>query len=108
MGLQRVPFSSTNIPQGRIPQSVMPYGAASEGSVATTISGMDSMAVLEQNLNVARGFQPFGEREMEAIRERVRPLAADGRYELCKTTTKYDGKVGREQHHYPPVEKLPV
>ena len=108
MGLQRVPFSSTNIPQGRIPQGVMPYGAASEGSVATTISGMDSMAVLEQNLNVARGFQPFGEREMEAIRERVRPLAADGRYELCKTTTKYDGTVGREQHHYPPVEKLPA
>ena len=76
--------------------------------VATTISGMDSMAVLEQNLRVARGFQPFGEQEMAAIRERVRPLAADGRYELFKTTTKYDGKVGREQHHYPPTEKLPV
>jgi uncharacterized protein len=76
--------------------------------VATTISGMDSMFVLEQNLRVAKGFQPFGEQEMAAIRERVRPLAADGRYELFKTTTKYDGKVGREQHHYPPVEKLPV
>ena len=76
--------------------------------VATTISGIDSMFVLEQNLRVARGFQPFGEQEMAAIRERVRPLAADGRYELFKTTTKYDGKVGREQHHYPPTEKLPV
>ena len=76
--------------------------------VATTISGMDSMFVLEQNLRVARGFQPFAEQEMAAIRERVRPLAADGRYELFKTTTKYDGKVGREQHHYPPTEKLPV
>lgn len=76
--------------------------------VATTISGIDSMAVLAQNLNVARGFQPFGEQEMAALRERVRPLAADGRYELFKTTTKYDGKVGREQHHYPPTEKLPV
>jgi uncharacterized protein len=76
--------------------------------VATTISGMDSMFVLEQNLRVARGFQPFADQEMAAIRERVRPLAADGRYELFKTTTKYDGKVGREQHHYPPTEKLPV
>jgi predicted aldo/keto reductase-like oxidoreductase len=76
--------------------------------VATTISGMDSMVVLEQNLKVARGFQPFGEREMVALRERVRPLAADGRYELFKTTTKYDGNVGREQHHYPPKEKLPA
>jgi predicted aldo/keto reductase-like oxidoreductase len=76
--------------------------------VATTISGINSMVVLEQNLRVARGFQPFGEREMAAIRERVRPLAADGRYELFKTTTKYDGKVGREQPHYPPTEKLPA
>jgi hypothetical protein len=23
-------------------------------------------------------------------------------------TTKYDGKVGREQHHFPTVEKLPL
>jgi aryl-alcohol dehydrogenase-like predicted oxidoreductase len=76
--------------------------------VATTISGMDSMVVLQQNLSVARGFQPFGEQEMAAIRERVRPLAADGRYELFKTTTKYDGKIGRQQHHYPPPEKLPA
>jgi predicted aldo/keto reductase-like oxidoreductase len=76
--------------------------------VATTISGMDSLVVLEQNLNVARGFKPFGEQEMAALRDRVRPLAADGRYELFKTTTKYDGNVGREQHHYPPKEKLPA
>jgi len=76
--------------------------------VATTISGMDSLVVLEQNLGVARGFKPFGEQEMAGLRERVRPLAADGRYELFKTTTKYDGNVGREQHHYPPKEKLPA
>lgn len=76
--------------------------------VATTISGMDSMAILEQNLRVARGFQPLAAEHMALIRERVRTLAADGRYELFKTTTKYDGKVGREQHHYPSAEKLPV
>ena len=76
--------------------------------VATTISGMDSLGVLEQNLKVARGFQPFTPDQLTAIRERVRTLAGDGRYELFKTTTKYDGKVGREQHHYPATEKLPV
>ena len=76
--------------------------------VATTISGIDSLVVLEQNLRVARGFQPFAAEQMAAIRERVRTLAADGRYELFKTTTMYDGKVGREQHHYPTKEKLPV
>jgi uncharacterized protein len=76
--------------------------------VATTISGMDSVGVLEQNLKVARGFKPFTTEAMQALRDRARPLAADGRYELFKTTTKYDGKVGREQHHYPPQQKLPA
>jgi uncharacterized protein len=76
--------------------------------VAVTISGMDSLAVLQQNLGVARGFKPLNAREMAEIRERAHPLAADGRYELFKTTTKYDGKVGREQHHFPPEEKLPL
>jgi len=64
--------------------------------VATTISGMDSLAVPEQNLKVALGFQPLGKEKMASLREQVRTLAADGRFELFKTTTKYDGKVGRD------------
>ena len=35
-------------------------------------------------------------------------FAADGRFELFKTTKKYDGDVGREQHHYPTAEQLPA
>jgi aryl-alcohol dehydrogenase-like predicted oxidoreductase len=76
--------------------------------VGTTISGMDSLGVLEQNLEVARGFQPMSASEMQALRERVKVYAADGRFELFKTTKKYDGAVGREQHHYPTVQKLPA
>jgi aryl-alcohol dehydrogenase-like predicted oxidoreductase len=76
--------------------------------VSTTISGMESLAVLQQNLKIASGFKPLSAEAMQATREHVRNFAADGRYELFKTATKYDGKVGREQHHYPTVEKLPV
>jgi predicted aldo/keto reductase-like oxidoreductase len=76
--------------------------------VATTISGIDSLGVLERNLQVARGFRPLTAEAMQGLRESARSLAADGRYELFKTSTKYDGKVGREQHHYPPPEKLPA
>jgi uncharacterized protein len=76
--------------------------------VATTISGMDSIEVLEQNLRVARGFTALSAQDMQELRERTRMFAADGRYELFKTTTKYDGKVGREQHHYPTAQKLPA
>ncbi len=76
--------------------------------VATTISGMDSLGVLEQNLAIAKGLQTMKPEEMQALRERVRVFAADGRYELFKTTKKYDGEVGREQHHYPNSQKLPA
>jgi aryl-alcohol dehydrogenase-like predicted oxidoreductase len=76
--------------------------------VATTISGMDSLGVLEQNLGIAKGFQPMKPQEMQALRERVKVFAADGRLELFKTTKKYDGDVGRQQHHYPTSEQLPA
>ncbi len=45
---------------------------------------------------------------MLALRERCRPLAADGRAELFKTTKIYDGKDGREQHGFPRTAELPA
>jgi uncharacterized protein len=83
-------------------------GYAMSLPVATTISGMDSLAALEQNLGIVRNFKPMDANEMQSLRDRVRTFALDGRYELFKTSKKYDGKIGREQHHYPPPEKLPV
>jgi uncharacterized protein len=76
--------------------------------VATTISGVDTMQVLDQNLKVAVNFQPLADAEMQSLRDQCRFLASDGRLELFKMTTKYDGKVGREQHHFPSVEELPI
>jgi aryl-alcohol dehydrogenase-like predicted oxidoreductase len=76
--------------------------------VAVTISGMESMGVLQQNLEIARGFQPMTAAEMKALRDRCRPHASDGRFELFKTTKKYDGDTGREQHGYPSAEELPA
>ena len=76
--------------------------------VATTISGVDSMEVLDQNLQVAVNFKPLETPEMQALRDQCRFLASDGRLELFKMTTKYDGKVGREQHHFPTVQELPL
>jgi hypothetical protein len=76
--------------------------------VATTISGMDSMDVLEQNLAVAADFKPMTEAERKVLEDRVRQWSADGRYELFKTTVKYDGDVGRQQHQFPAAEKLPA
>jgi uncharacterized protein len=76
--------------------------------VATTICGIDSLDVLSQNVGIARGFKPMSPQEMQALRERCRPCSGDGHLELFKTTKKYDGRVGREQHGYPPPEQLPL
>jgi aryl-alcohol dehydrogenase-like predicted oxidoreductase len=74
--------------------------------VATTISGIDAMRVLRQNLKVAAGFRPMTKRAMAALRRRVRDEATDGRFELYKTTARHEGPVGREQHGYPTDEEL--
>jgi aryl-alcohol dehydrogenase-like predicted oxidoreductase len=74
--------------------------------VATTVSGIDSMKVLRQNLRIAQGFKPMTQRQMDALRKRVRTEAEDGRYELYKTTATHDGKVGRKQHHFPSDDEL--
>jgi len=76
--------------------------------VATTISGVDTMEVLDQNLRVAIGFQPLDVAAMQALRDQCRREAADGHLEQFKMTTKYDGKIGREQHHFPTVQELPL
>jgi aryl-alcohol dehydrogenase-like predicted oxidoreductase len=75
--------------------------------VSTTISGIDSIEVLRQNLGVARGFTPMSASRMEALRARCARYAADGHLELYKSTTFYDGAVGREQHGYPSSKELP-
>jgi predicted aldo/keto reductase-like oxidoreductase len=72
--------------------------------VATTIVGIDSRKVLRQDLQVARGFKPLLDREMEALRRQSAELAADGRFELYKTTAKHEGPIGRAQHGFPPTE----
>ena len=74
--------------------------------VATIISGIDSMRVLRQNVRAASDFKPMSERQMEALRKRVRDEAADGRFELYKTTAAHDGTVGRRQHGFPGNEEL--
>jgi aryl-alcohol dehydrogenase-like predicted oxidoreductase len=74
--------------------------------VATTISGIDSMRILRQNVAVAAGFKPMTARQMAALRRRVADDAADGRYELYKTSAMHEGRIGREQHGFPSEEEL--
>ncbi|MDB6019758.1 MAG: Ferredoxin [Pedosphaera sp.] len=69
--------------------------------VAVTICGMDSQKVLQQNLMVARGFKPLTEAEMDALRNKCAATAADGRYEVYKSTLRFDNPVTRLPHGFP-------
>jgi aryl-alcohol dehydrogenase-like predicted oxidoreductase len=66
--------------------------------VASVVSGIDSRQVLQQNLAIVRRFTPMTAAEMQALRTRVAQYAMDGRFELFKSTNRYDGRIGREQH----------
>jgi aryl-alcohol dehydrogenase-like predicted oxidoreductase len=99
--------SGEAIVQGALtPTEALSYAMSIPG-VSTTISGMDSMDVLDQNLNILRDFQPLGEKQLAELREHGRRFN-DGRYELFKSTLKYDGDLGREQHNYPTSAELPA
>ncbi len=69
--------------------------------VTVTITGMESLDVLRQNLAVAQGFQPMSQQEMQALRDRLKPQAADGRFELYKLSLKFDNPEARLAHSFP-------
>jgi aryl-alcohol dehydrogenase-like predicted oxidoreductase len=74
--------------------------------VAATITGIDSLKVLRQDLAIARSFVPMSAQEMDALRRRCAEPAGDGRFEIYKTTAQHEGPVGRKQHRFPPSEEV--
>ena len=107
IGMKSLCGSGEPVKQGAIaPQQALSY--AMSLPVATTVSGIDSLKVLRQNLGIARGFTPMSAEQMQALRDRYARYAADGRFELYKTSKQYDGKPGREQHGFPSQQQLPT
>lgn len=88
------------------PQEALSY--AMSLPVATTVSGIPSLAILRQNLAIARGFQPMNANQMQALRDRTLKYASDGRFELFKTSKKFDADEGRIQHGFPPQQQMPT
>jgi uncharacterized protein len=107
LGMKSLGGSGEMVAQGAItPEEGLRY--AMSLPVATTISGMDSEQIFEQNLAIASAFAPMSAEERRALEDRCLTWSADGRLERFKTTTMYDGKIGREQHQYPTAEMLPA
>ncbi len=68
--------------------------------VSTVLCGMETTAVLKRNLRLAAGFKPYHAGEMDALRQRARAVAGDGRFERYKTTQDFDGVPGQVAHGY--------
>jgi len=64
---------------------------------SVVITGCDSLAILNQALDVARNFRPMSGAEVEAILAKTAPAAQDGKFELYKTTHRFDGTVQNPQ-----------
>jgi aryl-alcohol dehydrogenase-like predicted oxidoreductase len=69
--------------------------------VATTIAGMETASVMEQNLGIAQEFTPMTAAEMRALRARCRDDAGDGHFELYKTSLRFDNPEARLAHQFP-------
>jgi uncharacterized protein len=99
--------SGESIVRGALtPTEALSYAMSVPG-VSVTVSGMNSMDVLDQNLEILRSFKPLTDRQMSSLREHGRQFN-DGRYELYKTTVKYDSDLGRAQHGFSSSMELPA
>lgn len=76
------------------------YRYALTQPVASQVVGLSSKEHLEAAIALGRGFTPMSESEQAALRDRVREVASDGRFELFKSTQMFDGGVHRRQHGF--------
>jgi uncharacterized protein len=106
-GMKSMGGSGEMISQGALTPTEALTFAMSLPGVSTTISGMDSMGVLDQNLEILRNFKPLSEQQISELRSYAKQFD-DGRYELFKSSVKYDGDLGRQQHDFPSAAELPA
>jgi uncharacterized protein len=106
-GMKSMGGSGEMIAQGALTPTEALSFAMSLPGVSTTISGMDSIEVLNQNLEILRTFKPLPRDQISSLCTYGRQFE-DGRYELFKSTVKYDGDLGRTQHDYPSATDLPA
>lgn len=58
--------------------------------VATVITGIESMPILEQAFEAVRTFQPMEQAKVSALLQRTAQAAAKGEYEKFKTSSQFD------------------
>jgi uncharacterized protein len=82
------------------PQEAITYALSQQ--IASLVVGIDSMQVLQQNLQIARKYPMLNQAQLKTLVDRlvdrVRNVATDGRHERFKSTQFFDGPYHRVQH----------
>ncbi|WP_204101291.1 aldo/keto reductase [Occallatibacter savannae] len=65
--------------------------------IAVQITGIDSDQILNQALEAARTFKPMNESEIASLLDRTSAAAQEGKFELYKTTSNFDGTAHKPQ-----------
>jgi predicted aldo/keto reductase-like oxidoreductase len=59
--------------------------------VSVQITGIDSMEILDQAFEAAKTFRPMSQQQVAALLARTAPAATVGKFELYKTSSRFDG-----------------
>lgn len=94
------PLAAGAIPAGRIITTEEAFRYVWSLPVSSVLAGCDSGALLKRTLKLAANFKPFHAGEMDALRQKARPTAGDGRYERYKSTQEFDGAEGKTAHGF--------
>ncbi len=91
--------------QGKIPASGLVTAKeciafALSQPISSLVIGIRNERDLNQALEVARDFKPLGPDAQQALLEKIRDEAGDGRHELFKTSKEFDGPHHRKQHGF--------
>lgn len=65
--------------------------------IAVQITGVDNEQILDQALEAARTFKPMSQTEVASLLDRTSAAAQEGKFELYKTTSNFDGTAHKPQ-----------
>jgi predicted aldo/keto reductase-like oxidoreductase len=64
---------------------------------SVVITGIDSLPILDQAFEAAQTFKPMDSKQVAALLDRTKSAAAEGKFELFKTTPQFDGTAQNPQ-----------
>jgi len=68
--------------------------------VSVQVVGLSNVEMLKTALRLAREFKPLTPAEHQTLMTKVKDVQGDGRYELFKTSKRYDSAYHRQQHGF--------